>query len=391
MDTLVVIHSSNLDSWRRKLAGISDAARKRDWRLQIVDRIPAPGELRKLVDFWAPVGVILELSANSASTGRGMTAEDLETTPFVFIDVDPSMIVLPHPHKSRQPRFACVRHDPTAIAETAARELLSLAPAHFAFAGWFHPRCWCDDKRMAFSHILSLHGKGVSEFLPTAGDEKNAVNFQRRLRKWLVEIPKPCGLFAVNDVIAEAVLSAAAAEGISVPNDLAVLGVDNDEALCERTHPTLTSILPDFENEGRTAVELVDHLRTGRTAGGQLFAVAPIRVVRRQSTRLSASENNEIESAVELIRREACSGLRARDVYRLFRCSRRLAEARFQKAVGRSVLREIHRVRLETAEQLLTDPSIPIKTVAHRSGWNSDIIFRRIYKSAFGKTPRGED
>lgn len=391
MNTLVVIHSSNLDSWRRKLAGISDAARKRNWRLQIVDRIPSPGELRKLVAFWSPVGVILELSANSSSSVREMSTDDLATTPFVFIDVDPSMIVLAHPHKSRQPRFACVRHDPTAIAETAARELLSLAPAHFAFAGWFHPRCWCDDKRMAFSHILSLHGKGVSEFLPSAGDEKNAVNFQRRLRKWLVEIPKPCGLFAVNDVIAEAVLSAAAAEGIAVPKDLAVLGVDNDEALCERTHPTLTSILPDFENEGRTAVELVDRLREGRTKGGRLFTVAPIRVVRRQSTRISASENNEIESALELIRREACSGLRARDVYRLFHCSRRLAEARFQMAVGRSVLREIHRVRLETAEQLLADPSIPIKTVAHRSGWNSDIIFRRIYKSAFGKTPRGGD
>lgn len=388
MDTLVVIHTSNLDSWRRKLAGISDAARKRDWRLQIVDRIPSPGELRKLVAFWTPVGVILEFGANRFASVGGMPANDLKATPFVFIDLDPSSVVSAHSHKSRQPRFACVRHDPTVIAETAARELLSLAPAHFAFAGWFHPRCWCEDKRKAFSHILSLHGKGVSEFLPSAGDEKNAVNFQRRLRKWLVEIPKPCGLFAVNDVIAEAVLSAAAAEGIAVPKDLAVLGVDNDEALCERTHPTLTSILPDFENEGRTAVELVDRLRTGRTPSGQLFTVAPIRVVRRQSTRLSANENNEIESAVELIRREACGGLRARDVYRLFRCSRRLAEARFQKAVGRSVLREIHRVRLETAERLLADPSIPIKTVAHRSGWNSDIIFRRIYKSAFGKTPR---
>ena len=391
MYTLVVIHTSNQDSWRRKLAGISDAARKRDWRLQIVDRMPSVRDLRKLVAFWSPVGVILELSADSSTFVRGMTAEDLDHTPFVFIDLDPSSVAPAHPHKSRPPRFACVRHDPTAIAETAARELLSLAPAHFAFAGWFHPRCWCEDKRKAFSHILSLHGKGVSEFLPSADDEKNAVNFQRRLRKWLVEIPKPCGLFAVNDVIAEAVLSAAAAEGIAVPKDLAVLGVDNDEALCERTHPTLSSVLPDFENEGRTAVELVSRLRTERINGGRLFTVAPIRVVRRQSTRLSANENNEIESAVELIRREACSGLRARDVYRLFRCSRRLAEARFQKAVGRSVLREIHRVRLETAERLLTDPSIPIKTVAHRSGWNSDIIFRRIYKSTFGKTPRGED
>lgn len=389
MDTLVVIHSSNLDSWRRKLAGISEAARKHDWRLQIVDRILSARDLRKLVAFWAPVGVILELGANSSTSVRGMTADDLETTPAVFIDLDPSAVVLTHPHKSRLPRFACVRHDPTVIAETAARELLSLAPAHFAFVGWFHPRCWCDDKRKAFSHILSLHGKGVSEYLPSASDEKNAVNFQRRLRKWLVEIPKPCGLFAVNDVIAEAVLSAAAAEGIAVPKDLAVLGVDNDEALCERTHPTLTSILPDFEGEGRIAVELVDQLRRERTKGGQLFTVAPIRVVRRQSTRLSTNEDNEIESAVELIRREACNGLRARDVYRLFRCSRRLAEARFQKAVGRTVLREIHRVRLETAEQLLTDPSIPIKTVAYRCGWNSDIIFRRIYTAAFGKTPRG--
>lgn len=390
MNTLVVIHSSNLDSWRRKLAGISDAARKRNWRLQIVDRIPSPGELRKLVAFWSPVGVILELSADSSSSVREMSPDDLETTPFVFIDLDPSSVPPAHPRKSRPPRFACVRHDPTAIAETAARELLSLAPAHFAFVGWFHPRCWCDDKRKAFSHILSLHGKGVSEYLPTASDEKNAVNFQRRLRKWLVEIPKPCGLFAVNDAIAETVLSAAAAEGIAVPQDLAVLGVDNDEALCERTHPTLSSVLPDFENEGRTAVELVSQLRTERIHGGRLFTVSPISVVRRQSTRLFSGEDNEIESAVELIRREACGGLRARDVYRLFRCSRRLAEARFQKAVGRSVLREIHRVRLETAERLLTDPSIPIKTVAHRSGWNSDIIFRRIYKSTFGKTPRGE-
>lgn len=373
METLLVIRTAKLDCWRQKLAGISIAAAERGWRVQVVESMPTATRLHELVEFWQPVGLIAECSAG--------TPRFNPTVPTVFLDLDPSDFKPSSSHRQAPCHF--VRHDPDAIAKAAARELMSLGLRHFAFVGWFHPTCWSDDKRQAFAHMLALHGFGVSEFSSRPADERNTIAFQKRLREWIRSLPKPCGIFAVNDHIAEAVLSAIDKQH----GDFAVIGVDNDESLCERSYPTITSIQPDFTTTGRVAVEILSELPFSHRQT-PLTTVPPIGIVRRQSTRLAAKKDKEVDAALEMIRRHACSGLTAEEVFKTFNCSRRFAEMRFREMVGRTVLKEIHRVRLETARRLLEDPKMPVKTIANRCGWNSDAIFRRIYLKTFGVLPR---
>ena len=369
MQTLLVIQTALVAEKRRlNLAGITRAAGEIGWRVQVIDTTPTQRQFEKLVAFWRPVGIIIEGSG-------GRLPYRLPTDiPTVLLDADPTS----------QDRATCVRNDSAFIGELVAKELLSLGFGHFAFVGWHRRIYWCEEKLEAFSRILGLHGAALSEFRPTIREANDQIRLQKRLRSWLRSLPLPCGVFAINDTLAEQILAAALAEDIEVPAQLAVIGVDNDEAICERTRPTLTSVMPNFEETGYQAVKtlLADRPCSRR--------ICPLALVRRQSTRLLPVNDQQVAAALELIRREACGGLRARDVFALFPCSRRLAEQRFLQIAGTTVLKAIHRTRLERAKQLLADPQIPIKTVANRCGWNSDVIFRRIYKSVYGTPPRAD-
>ena len=369
METLLVIETATLAAKRRmNLEGISRAAKEIGWRVQTLERVPTQGQLEKLVAFWDPVGLIIE--------GSGLkTAYRVPTSvPAVYLDIAPDLTGT----------TSCIRNDSAYIGELVARELLSLGLTHFAFVGWHRRIYWCEEKLEAFARILSLHGAALAEFRPTAREATNQIALQRRLRAWIRSLPTPCGVFAINDSVAEQVLAAAAAEGLAVPEHLAVIGVDNDEAICERTHPTLTSVMPNFVETGYQAVRTLCE-KSGKTVRK---TIRPLALVRRQSTRILGKSDVHVAAALELIRREACNGLGAKDVFRLFPCSRRLAEKRFRELTGETVLTAIHRTRLAAARELLKNPDIPIKVIANRCGWNSDVIFRRIYKATFGTLPR---
>lgn len=380
MKTLLALRTAKLECWRDKFNGILAAASDRQWRVQLVEGLPTNARLSKLIDFWKPCGIIAECSGVNRvptySTGL----------PIVFLDLDPSAL-------PASPRQRFVRHDPVAIANEAAQELLSVQSetgslAHFAFVGWFRTACWCEDKRRAFAQAIALHGRGVGEFAPRASDERDPAACQRRLAAWLASIPKPCGLFAVNDVMAENVLASAHTLGLSLPDELAVIGVDDDTGICEHASPTLSSVRPDFIGSGRVSVEILERLIAGRAASTpQLTTIPPLGVVRRQSTRDTEPFDPAVSHALERIRRDACAGLSAKAVLSDFGCSRRLAEMRFRRATGHGVLAEIIRVRLEAAQRLLAYPGVTVGAVANRCGWNSPAIFRRHYRKAFGHTP----
>ena len=376
METLLVIQTASLSAKRQAiLDGIVRGASEVGWRVQAVETVPSQAQLERLVRFWNPCDLVVECSGGSVSYHAP------DNVPTVFIDQDPSCPAHPRAGNAATP---CVRNDSAYIAELVAREFLSLGLRHFAFVGWHTPIYWCEEKRESFLKVLALHGSGATVFTPTRRDASSQIAFQKRLRKWLKSLPKPCGLFAINDAIAEPVLAAAEAEKLSVPQDLAVISVDNDETICERTTPTLTSVRPGFAEIGYRAVRLL-------AEGGHppaLTVIRPVGLVRRQSSRLLNRTDPEVDAALELIRREACGGLKAADVLARFACSRRLAEKRFLSATGSSVLKAIHQVRLARAQELLANPDIPVKVVANRCGWNSDIIFRRIYTAAFGHPPR---
>lgn len=373
MKTVLVFRTTGLECWQHKLEGMHRFADTRGWRLQVIDGSTSASQAADLLDFWEAVGCIVEADGGDTK----LRPRHFRRTPVVFLDHSPDIT---------REGASVVRHDSAQIARVAAKELLRLDFNDYALVGWFSHAYWMLDKLEAFKSVLELHGKRVHVFEPEAGERGGTTAFQRRLRAWLRRLPKPCGIFGVNDYVAERALSAAVALGYAVPEELAFVGADNDEIICETTRPSMTSVLPDFKTTGYIAAELLAKRIDDPASPAVLSVVHPLGIVRRQSTRLFKRSDADVQAALELIRRKAADGLRARDVLATFPCSRRHAEIRFRSLTGRSVLEEIQDVRFARAMEFLKSPNVAIGAIAGRSGWPSELVLERFVKKRTGKT-----
>jgi LacI family transcriptional regulator len=374
METVLYFQSTSKVNSAEKLGGVREIAAKCGWHVQVVEGLPPPKRLGALFEFWNPVGAIVECGG-TAATADPAAFGDL---PVVFFDHDPSCL----------PKNAfCVTHDSAATAGMAARELLRSGAEEFAYVPYPERRFWSDERERGFVSALSLNGRACRVFSarPSAADP---TRYQRELRSFLSELPKPCALFAANDDVAAEVLTAAAFAGVKVPDDLAVVGVDDSRAICEHTVPTLSSVKPDFRRGGELAALLLAARLRDKAAfkGSRRRTFGPLQVVRRASTRRLAAHDGAVSDALDLIRCEACSGLSARDVLKRFPCSRRQAEMRFRKATGRSVLDEIHAVQLDRAKQLLAEGTMPLGAVSDFCGFENPNSLRKFFRKQTGMT-----
>jgi LacI family transcriptional regulator len=174
--------------------------------------------------------------------------------------------------------------------------------------------------------------------------------------------------------------------GVSVPGDAVVVGVDYDPNFCDNLRPSLTSVRPDFRRAGRLAVEMLARRMGDPSASPEIVRYSPIGVTSRLSTRRLAVVGKRVADALDLIRREACSGLKAADVVKAMGVTERLAETRFKRAAGRRITEEIAAVRLERVLELLRDPNQDIGPIANMCGWDTDAYLKRLFRSKFGMT-----
>ena len=370
-DTVLFFVYSNKYDCADRIDGARRYAEKVGWNIQVVERNNAdrPFDVRGLVDFWKPVGVIAECGGGIPEISR-KTVGDI---PLVYLDEDPD---------GDKGRAIYVNSDSASVGEFAAKELLSLDLPNYAFAGWRRPRFWSEARREAFTEAVRLHGRDCLVF----DCPKDADDARRRelMRDWIASLPKPCGVFAANDPVGEEILTLAAASGISVPDELAVVGVDDDPVICERTSPSLTSIRVDFGLGGYVCAEMLDRrIRDpGFTSATATFG--PVFVTRRQSTRRFAKTDRRVARAIEFIRRRACDGIGTEDVAKEIGLSRRMAEITFRRHVGRTIRAEIQAVRMECVERLLGDPRRDVSAVAAFCGWSSGSTLRKLFKERHG-------
>ena len=382
MDTILYFQPQLQPYIPEKVAGVRAIASRRGTNVQMVNRDPTAGLVAELAVFWHAIGAIVECGARTTA---------LDTAAFGSM---PVVLFSPSPGGRVAPALS-VSHDSVATARVAARELLSTGFSQFAFVPFPAPRYWSRTRERTFSEAIRKHGNDCRTFRPASppdvkSGEPFSIAWQTELRRFLANLPKPCGVFAANDAVGEEVLKAARFAGIMVPDDLAVLGVDNDERVCERCVPALSSIDPDFRRAGMLAAELLfDAVAKGGTppAAGRL-SFGPLRVVHRASARLSAVSDKCVADAIALIRSKACEGLRAADVAARFPCSRRLACVRFRRATGRTILAEIHAVQLETAKRILETTDIPLKVISDFCGFEDPNSLRKFFRRETGTTLR---
>lgn len=348
-----------------KFAGISTFERERGRIVRFVNYGPLTQSVEAYVDCWKPVGIITD-------TPRFRSRK----CPTVFIDTEPNLL---------KRRDACVQYDSHEAGRLVAEEFIQSGLSNFAFFGSIEPRYWSDERQRGFVETVAAHGGSVRVY---DGERQleGILSIHEDMRLWLESLPKPCGLFAANDFAAEYALSSCQLAGIRVPDDIAVIGVDNDIAVCENAFVPLSSIEPDFRESGRIAATLLEKLIAGKKPERQTFGSS--RFVRRASSCLTKRSDFTVRKAMEQIRNEACKGLKAHDVIRSMRCPRRTAEMRFRAATGMSVLEAIDEIRFEHALALLRKKSMPIADIAASCSFSNEIMFRRFFRKRAGVSPR---
>lgn len=373
MRTVLFFKATEKVASRMKFAGATRAAHDLGLRIQAVDAAENRRDsILKLIGFWQPAGVVIDGSLLDES-GALDTPSDLPT---VYISYRP---------RRGRPIFS-VCGETEGIVRAAAQELLALDYPQYAFVGYPKDLDWSRVRGRLFRKLIRLHGRRAHAFEES---ETDTTTYDARLLSWLRSLPKPCGVFAANDFIANRVLNLCAAAGLRVPDDIAVVGVDDDETICCNALPPLTSILPDMERIGYTAVRLLGEIFRDpkmrpvmRETGGSLL------VARRASSRARIAYPDDVARALELIRAKACDGLRARDVIAALHGSRRYAELNFREATGHTILDEIQAVRMERARELLSDPTRTVSAIANLCGYASVSAFIKQYGRAYGVRPR---
>lgn len=280
--------------------------------------------------------------------------------------------------------------DNRALAELASRHLLERGFRRFGFCGFPIGQQHCmDQRREFFTQVVNGAGCRCDVFrLPEGRPKGNVWEWeQRHLAKWLKALSKPVGIMASNDDRGMQVLEACRRAGVIVPDEVAVVGVDNDEYLCNLAIPPLTSIDVHAERIGYEAAAMLDRLMDGQTLPEHLDPLPPRGVVARQSTDVLADADSDVLQALAFIRHHACDRIQVADVLRHVQSSRTLLEPKLKRVLGRTIHQEIQLLQIERVKNLLTTTDMPLKQIASQSGFKYVQYMSRAFRRATGLPP----
>lgn len=279
--------------------------------------------------------------------------------------------------------------DDVAVGEMAAEHLIDCRLEHFAY----YRRSLSPlslNRELGFKTALATKGKQYTMF---SRDWSNTSDpgkaYWLHLARWLRELPKPVGIFAVDDPAASDLAATCFKAGIGVPDQVAILGVNDDKLLCESAWPPLSSVEGDFQRIGYLAAQILDRLLKGEKlkASERLIRLAPLGIRRRLSTDILAVDDPNLAEAMQYIREHACDPCTVADLLREVPVGRRWLERQFMNKLGRTPHDEILRVQMETARRLLLQTGLGLSDIAARCGFSGLPSFGRAFTRAQGSTP----
>jgi LacI family transcriptional regulator len=292
------------------------------------------------------------------------------------------------------PGLPLVETDDEAVVRLAAEHLRERGFRQFAFCG-FPGANYSDTRSELFSRLMAEAGCDCHVYVPpvrlksTASfeQEQHGLIYEVDVARWIAALPKPIGLLACNDIRGQQVLNVCRQIGVAVPDEVAVLGVDNDEVLCDLADPPLSSVIPNTGRIGYEAAALLDKMMAGQPAPQEAVFVPPRGIATRRSTEVLAIEDRHIAAAVRYIREHACEGIGVPDLLAAVPLSRSVLERRFAALVGRAPKAEILQVQLHRARELLAGTDFPLNVIAEKAGFKHPEYFHAIFKKKTGTTP----
>lgn len=282
-----------------------------------------------------------------------------------------------------------LRPDNIALGYSGAEHFIERGFRHFGYCG-FDDLSWSRERGSGFVEALALANFSCDVLnVEYPGDVTPFWDATQTssLGSWLKRLPKPCAVMACNDLRALQVVSAAKEAGLLVPEEIAVLGVNNDTIRCELADPPLSSIATNAFQSGYQAAEELAHLMAGDASSFEDRRVEPLGVVTRQSTDILAMGDKNVAAALSFIREHACHGITVDHVLKQAIASRSQLEKKFRKLIGRSPQAEIRRVQVAKIRQLLFETDFPLKKIAELAGFEHVEYMCVVFKRLIGVSP----
>jgi LacI family transcriptional regulator len=358
---------------RQLLQGVRSWQREHEaWAIRLSEHArgsPIPAWLRT----WDGDGVI-------ARVENGRISAALRALRLPVVDVSASLEGTPFP------RFAT---DSEAATLLAAEHLREKGFLHFGYCGDAR-FLWSKWRGIYFRKQIAAFGASCSVFADrrTRAADGSAAEIGA-IADWLKQLPKPVGVLACYDVRGQQVLEACKLAGLSVPTEVGVVGVHNDELLCELCDPPLTSVIPNARRAGYDAAALLAQMMRGKNAVPITHLLAPLGLAARQSTDVVAVDDAKVAAAARYIREHATSGIGVAEVLRAVPMSRTLLERRFRGMLGRTPGAHILRVKIEHVKMLLATTGLSVSAIADRAGFEHAEYLSVAFRRETGSTPTG--
>lgn len=285
-------------------------------------------------------------------------------------------------------RVPSVLSEDYAAGQIAARHLLDLGHRSFAFCGYSGIR-WSRERCEAFCDEVKAAGFTVDVYQPRSRKPVVWTKEEPHLRRWLESVPKPIGMLGANDDRAASILEVCHGLGYGVPEDVSIIGVDDDQYICQLQNPPLSSVTMASAQAGYEAAALLDRLiRSRAKMAGQRIMAHATGVTARQSTNVLMVRNADVRKALRFIRENASRPIRVTDVVKVTRLSHRTLNEQFHSELGCSIIKQLTGARVAYISSLLTKTQMPIHHIATAVGYEDDRHFSRYFKRTTGLTPQ---
>ena len=363
IDTILFFQTSSKIPSREKIAGALRYLDTSDWPAQLIEVNLTTKDIKKALHHWSPIGCIIDRGLSAARSPIRL----MKKIPTIYIDQNPQTATVDNWY---------IRNDSHATVKMAFAELQRLKPSHYAFVKLSRQTFWNREREEVFKELAKR------EKLPFT-----ILDNDLELTQNLKSLPKPCGLLAVNDTAARDVVVAARKADVRMPEELHVVGINNDEFICTHTKPTLSSIQIDFEWAGYLAMATLHRIVQGTTAAPQTVLFGPKTLVRRASTRLLRNSDPRVTRALDFISTNSSDpNISTGQIAVAMGCSISLANILFRKITGRTIRDTIRDERIKTAKRLLSDPKRELAAIPSLCGYQSLPTFARTFKAATGMT-----
>ena len=379
MATIGILIERQRTYGRRLCEGIIRFARERtNWTLRIVDFMNLP-QIAHNKDIDGFIARVMDDRAEEQLRATGKPVVD------VFFE---------------RPRmgFAAADQNALLVGQMAAQHFIEHRFTNFAFCG-YNGRSYSDRRRDAFMECLEQNHFPCAVYRtpPSAlKDFNNSVVLQERfgfasdhraLRTWISKLPKPVGVFCSHDMRAYHLAEACRSQGLQIPEDVAILGADDDELVCNFSDPPLSSIDQNAFGIGYAAAKTLESMLQNPDVVPSPVLIDPIRLIERESTRIYTVSPPWLSDALIFIRRNISNNITASDVYAAVGKSHTLVDSAFRRTFGTSVQKTIIRTRLEEAKRLIRDTSLTLTEIAAKTGFSTAQYFCSSFSKTFGTSP----